>query len=142
MFLADVNVVVSAFRRDNAAYHVASGWLRNQLEDAAPFGYSEWVLAAFIRLCSNPRVFVDAAPTADVIRFAETIRESPNAHGVSPGPRHWGIFVDLCKGPGVRGDIIPDARLAALAIESGCQLATFDRGFGRFAGLRWHLLTV
>jgi toxin-antitoxin system PIN domain toxin len=140
MFLPDVNIFVAAFRRDSSAHRAASDWLRTQFEDASAFAYSEWVLTAFIRLCTNPRVFRDPAPTADVIQFAEEVRGRPNGRAVSPGPRHWGIFIGLCDRTGVGGDLIPDAYLAALAIESGCDLVTFDRGFGRFDGLRWELL--
>ncbi|MDQ3608988.1 MAG: hypothetical protein M3459_08820 [Actinomycetota bacterium] len=54
-----------------------------------------------------------------------------------PGPRHWEIFTALCDGGGVRGNLIPDAYLAALAIETGSESITADGGFARFAGLRW-----
>jgi toxin-antitoxin system PIN domain toxin len=140
MLLPDVNVFVSAFRADSTAHSPAVEWLQEQFDGVSAFAYSEWVLSAFIRLCSNPRVFRDPALTADTIQFAEEVRRRPNARAVSPGSRHWGIFVGLCDKAGVRGDLIPDAYLAALAIESGCELVTFDRGFERFDGLRWELL--
>jgi predicted nucleic acid-binding protein len=54
-----------------------------------------------------------------------------------PGPRHWKIFVDLCRATGARGNRVPDAYLAALAIESGSEWVTTDRDFARFEGLRW-----
>ncbi len=37
----------------------------------------------------------------------------------------------------LRGNLLPDAWLAALAKAHGCRLATADRGFARFAGLDW-----
>jgi predicted nucleic acid-binding protein len=55
---------------------------------------------------------------------------------VAPGPRHWGIFAGLCRSGGAQGNLVSDAYLAALAIESGSELVTADRGFARFPGLR------
>jgi uncharacterized protein len=55
---------------------------------------------------------------------------------LAPGPRHWEIFVRLCAAAGVRGSLVPDAYLAALAIESGSEWITTDRDFRRFPGLR------
>jgi len=51
--------------------------------------------------------------------------------------RHWEIFARLCAEGGVKGNLVPDAYLAALAIESGCEWITTDRDFSRFKGLRW-----
>lgn len=43
----------------------------------------------------------------------------------------------LCREAGARGNLVPDAYLAALAIESGSEWITMDRNFSRFKGLRW-----
>jgi hypothetical protein len=56
---------------------------------------------------------------------------------VEPGTRHWEIFERLCIECSAQGNLIPDAYLAALAIESSCEWITTDRDFGRFEGLRW-----
>jgi len=53
---------------------------------------------------------------------------------IRPGPRHWDIFVNLCQRANARGNLVPDAYLAALAIESGSEWITTDRNFGIFAG--------
>jgi len=54
-----------------------------------------------------------------------------------PGPRHWEIFDRLCRAVDARGNLVPDAYLAALAVESGSEWITGDRDFSRFPGLRW-----
>lgn len=69
--------------------------------------------------------------------FANALRDQPNVVDVRPGPRHWEIFQRLCVGAGARGNLVPDAYLAALALESGSELVTSDRDFSRFSGLRW-----
>ena len=61
---------------------------------------------------------------------------------VGPGNRHWEIFTRLCREAEVKGNLIADAYLAALAIESGSEWITTDRDYARFPGLRWrHPLT-
>jgi predicted nucleic acid-binding protein len=64
----------------------------------------------------------------------------PGAVRVRPGSRHWGIFSRLCREVGARGNVVPDAFHAALAIEHGATWVTTDRGFARFPGLRWRPL--
>jgi toxin-antitoxin system PIN domain toxin len=71
------------------------------------------------------------------LAFADALRAQPNAVVVAPGDRHWGIFRQLCIGAGAKGNLVADAYLAALAIESGSEWITTDRDFSRFAGLRW-----
>ncbi|MEK7767726.1 MAG: PIN domain-containing protein, partial [bacterium] len=70
---------------------------------------------------------------------ADVLRAEPQCVLASPGPRHWGLFMDLCRKADARGNLVPDAWLAALAIESGCELVTTDRDFARFPGLHWRL---
>jgi uncharacterized protein len=73
----------------------------------------------------------------DALAFLDDVRNQVHCMIVTPGMRHWSIFVELCRLTGVRGTLVPDAYLAALAIESGSEWITFDRDFGRFPGLRW-----
>ena len=93
------------------------------------------MLSGFVRIVTHPRVFVDPTPPAEAIAFCEALRSQPNATILAPGPRHWTIFARLCAEVGARGNLVPDAYLAALAIESGSDWITTDRGFRRFDGL-------
>jgi uncharacterized protein len=95
------------------------------------------VLSGFARIVTHPRVFVPPSPIDDAFGFTDALREQPNAVVVSPGDRHWEIFRSLCKQVGARGNLVADAYLAALAIETGSEWITTDRDYARFAGLRW-----
>ena len=86
---------------------------------------------------TNPRVFREPTPLETAIRFANAIRRSPATITIAPQERHWSLFTDLCRLVEARGNAVPDAYLAALAIESGGTWVTADRGFARFPGLRW-----
>ena len=98
---------------------------------------SELVLSGFVRVATHPRVFDPPAGTKQALEFADAVRAQPTAVIVAPADRHWAIFERLCTTAGARGNIVPDAYLAALAIETGAELVTTDRDFSRFPGLRW-----
>jgi toxin-antitoxin system PIN domain toxin len=137
MVLTDVNVLVYAFREDAPKHAAFRRWLDALIDSESAFGLSELVLSGFLRVVTHPRIFVPPTPLEAALEFAETLRLQPNALLLSPGPRHWSIFARLCREVDARGNLIPDAYIAALAIESGCELITTDRDFSRFARLTW-----
>jgi toxin-antitoxin system PIN domain toxin len=137
MRLVDVNVLVYAHRLDTPRHQDYADWLGQLVADQEPYGFSELVLSGFLRVVTNPKVFKQPTPLERAIDFAEVLRAQPNCVPVEPGRRHWGIFTQLCRAAGVKGNLVPDAYLAALAIESGCEWITTDRDFSRFPGLRW-----
>lgn len=95
------------------------------------------MLSRFLRIVTHPRGMTTPAPIESALAFAETLRSQPNALPLAPGPRHWGVFERMCRDAGATGNRVPDAYLAALAIEHGAELITADRGFARYPGLRW-----
>lgn len=137
MVLPDVNVLVYAFRSDLPQHEHHRGFLLGLLEGDEAFGLCGIVLSGFVRVVTHPRIFATPDPIEDALAFAETLRSSERAVWVEPGPRHWEIFERLCRDASARGNLVPDAYLAALAIESGCEWITTDRDYARFPGLRW-----
>jgi uncharacterized protein len=137
VILADVNVLVYAHREDLPQHERFSAWLREEVESGRSFGVCDASLTGFLRVVTNARVFSDPTPLDVALRFVEALRGHAGAIALSPGARHWDLFSGLCGSIGARGNDIPDAYLAALAIESGSELVTADKGFGRFPGLRW-----
>ena len=137
MVLPDVNVLVYAHRADLPGHAVCRRWLEAVLNGPEAFGVAEAVLASFLRIVTQPRIFEVPSKLEDALTFVHQILGQPNCVIVAPGARHFAIFEQLCRAVSARGDLIPDAYLAALAIESGCQWVTADRGFARFPGLKW-----
>jgi toxin-antitoxin system PIN domain toxin len=137
VILPDVNVLVYAHREDAPGHPGFRSWLDETLASDAPYGISDLTLSGFIRVVTHPRVFKVPSPIEAAVRFADELREHPNAVVISPGSRHWDIFTRLCAEVSVRGNLVPDAYLAALAIETGCEWVTTDRDYARFPGLRW-----
>jgi toxin-antitoxin system PIN domain toxin len=138
VILLDVNVLVDAFRGDQPRHPAVRAWLDGVIDADAAFAISEHVLSGFLRVVTHPRVFNEPDDIEDALTFAERLRELPHAIGIRPGDRHWAIFTRLCRVTRAVGNTVPDAYLAAMAIESGSEMVTGDRGFARFPGLRWH----
>lgn len=88
-------------------------------------------------MVTNRRVFENPATVSEALDFVQSLRGRPNHVRLVPGRGHWQVFDGLCRGTGVHGNLTPDAYLAALAIETGSELITSDRGFGRYPALRW-----
>jgi len=137
MTLVDVNILLYAFREDSPQHEPFRQWLDALIGADGPFAVSELALSAFLRIVTHPRIFDPPTPLDGALQFTESLRSQPNCVLVSPGPRHWSIFAGLCRDAGVKGNLVPDAFLAALAIESGSEWVTTDRDFARFPGLRW-----
>lgn len=137
MLIADVNVFLYAYRPESPHHEEHKQWLEAALSGGEPFGVSEAVLASFLRVVTNHRVYREPSPPTEALGFCEDVLASSVAVRVRPGARHWELFTELCRTVGARGNVVPDAYLAALAIEHGATWVTHDRGFARFPGLRW-----
>jgi len=139
VILPDVNVLVYAYRPDAENHATYRNWLEGVVSGVTAYGMSPQVLASVIRLVTHPRVFKHPDPPADVLAFATALLDQPHCQIIEPGPRHWGIFTKLCRSANAYGNLVPDAWLAALAIESGCEWITNDRDYARFEGLQWRV---
>ena len=136
MLLLDVNVCVYAFRRESRGHEELKDWLERALSGPEPVGLPEQVLASMVRLVTNHRIYQDPSTPEAVLSFCDALLDAPAAMRVRPGERHWGIFRGLVSRHGLRGNDIPDAYLASLALEQGATWVTTDRGFARYEGLR------
>lgn len=135
MILVDVNVLVRAHREDAPDHARYRSWLEETIGSGRPFGLAEPVLSGFLRIVTHPKIFVPPSPLELAIAFVSEVREHRNSVLIRPGPRHWEIFLRLCRETQAKGNLVPDAYLAALAIESSIELITTDRDFAGFKGL-------
>lgn len=137
MTLADVNVLVYAHREDSPHHAACRTWLLRTIKADQAFGLAHPILAGVVRIVTHPRIFKQPSRLDVALAFVAGLLAQPNAVIVSPGPRHWEIFTRLCRDADARGNLVADAYLAALAIESGCAWITTDGDFARFPGLAW-----
>ena len=136
MILPDVNILIHAFRADSPDHGVCHSWLEDIVNGDSRYGMSPQVLSGVIRVVTHPKVFRQPSGLDETLLFCEAVLAQPHCMVIQPGESHWEIFTRLCTEADARGNLVPDAWFAALAIEAGCEWITLDRDYARFAGLK------
>jgi toxin-antitoxin system PIN domain toxin len=134
LILLDANVLVYAVDRDSARHDAARRWLEASITSTEPVGLSWVTLLAFLRVTTRPGILVRHLAVDEALELVDRWLEVTVQ--VDPGPRHWSILRRLLAESGMAGNLSSDAHLAALALEHGATVATFDRDFRRFDGVR------
>lgn len=137
MILVDANILVYAYVQAFQQHERARSWLDTQLNGSAPVGLPWPSLLGFLRLVTNPRVFQRPEPMARAWAQVGAWLDCEVAWIPEPTERHRELLSKLLAQPGVQANLVPDAHLAALAIEHGLLLCSSDGDFGRFPELRW-----
>lgn len=139
MVVVDANVLVYAVDSTSAEHARSGEWLDGALAGTEAVGFAWAALLAFVRLTTNRAVFERAWTTDAALDQVERWLEAPSAVLVEPTRRHLALLRGLLRESGTAGNLVNDAHLAALALEHGATIVSFDRDFGRFAGVRWRL---
>lgn len=137
MILLDANVLLYAYDARSPRHLKAKAWLEKTFSGTDSVFLSWTTLLAFVRIVTHPRVFQSPLSLEAAILCVDGWLERPCVQVLQCGDDHWKIFCRVALGGQVRGPMIMDAHLAALAVEHGMTLVTTDRDFARFEGLRF-----
>ncbi len=137
MILVDANLLLYAYTPDSAQHDASRRWLEGVLSGNEPVRFAWLTLWAFIRIATNPRVFVHPLSPREAWTAAASWLAQPNAGILEPGEDHLERLGVLLHSGQAAGPLAMDAALAAIAIEHGATLYTTDRDFGRFDDLDW-----
>lgn len=111
-------------------------WLEERLDGTAKVGLPWHSLLAFMRIVTNPRLFSPPTRTTAAWDVVQSWLACSASWIPQPTDRHATVLSELLSDE-VHDDLVPDAHLAALAIEHGLTLCSTDGDFARFPGLRW-----
>lgn len=136
MRLVDANVLLYAVNGSSVHHRRARSWLDAALATDEAVGFAWIVLLAFLRLATHPAIFARPLTADEAIGVIRNWLGQPPAVIVEPTPRHVDLLAGLLLEAGTAGNLVNDAHLAALALEHGATLVTFDADFGRFTGVR------
>ena len=131
MRIFDVSVLVLAHRADQPGHGPASAFLEAVTSSDRAFCVPPVVGSAVVRIATHPRIFVAPTPLPEVIGFLDALRARPLHMDVDEAAA-WPVFTRLCRDHDARGNRVPDAYLAGLALVSGAALVTADRGLARY----------
>jgi uncharacterized protein len=137
VILIDANILVYAHVSSFAQHPVARGWFDQQLSGSDLVGLPWFSILAFLRLVTNPRVFEHPESISDAWRQVHAWLACATAWIPQPTERHAELLGEFLAVPGMHSNLVPDAHLAALAVEHGLTLCSTDSDFARFRGLRW-----
>lgn len=137
MILVDANLLIYAYAREMPQHDAAREWLDRQINTRLRVGLPWPSLLAFVRLLSNSRIFERPVPVASAWEQVEKWLSAPAVWIPGPTERHAAILGPLMRENVSRANLVPDAHLAALAIEHGLTLCSTDGDFTRFPELAW-----
>lgn len=136
----DVNLLLYAVNADSPQHEAARGWLESAFAGVGGVGFCWPTLTGFVRLSTRSGIFRQPFSIDDALDLMNEWLDHPSARLMAPTERHAAILSGLLLARGRGGNLVSDAHIAALAIEHGAELGTFDRDFQQFAGLRVALL--
>lgn len=134
MILPDANILIYARREDDPNHAIAREYVSRLVEEE--FAVADIVLVAVVRILTNSRSFLRPEPLLETVEAMETLRSHPNARLLNPSTPQWLLFGRLCVESQAKGNLITDAYIASLAMANDCELASADRDFLKFPGLR------
>jgi hypothetical protein len=137
MILLDANLLIYAVNEYAPLNRKAKSWLESALSGPQTVGFSWNVLLAFLRLTTRPGLFRNPLSVGAAFDLVASWLDQSSATIVHPGPHHMRVLRELILPLGTGGNLTSDAHLAALAIEYGAELCSFDTDFARFKGLKW-----
>jgi uncharacterized protein len=129
----DLNVLLAASRADHPHYKTARAWLEGAIANCGTGGSIEimpMIASGFLRLATNPKVFVSPMPIGNAVAFVESILAIPGAAMPELG-REWPTLKQMSQDHDLAANDITDAWIAAAIRTLGGHLVTFDRGFAR-----------
>ena len=135
--LVDANILLYAVDTSSPFHESAARWLTDRLNGTTNVGLAWPSLTAFLRISTHPRA--SAAPLSPVDAWAHVqdwLAADP-AWIPLPTQRHAEVLESLLTTYRLRGNLVPDADLAALAIEHGLTICSADTDFARFTEVRW-----
>lgn len=137
MIILDVNVLIYAAELDAPQHQKSLSWLREVFAGPEPIGIPWQTIVAFVRIKTDRRLRSSVWKPEEALEAAKGWLAQPNVVTVPPGPRHLELLENMIMQGQASGPMVSDAVLAALAIENGATLASTDRDFSRFPGLKW-----
>ncbi len=137
MILVDANLLLFAVDEESPFHARSREWLSDRLNDEQRVGISWWSLGAFLRIVTHPRIPRRPLEPIEAWRQVEEWLACDVTWQPAPTPRHATVLGELIARHRLRGNLIPDAQLAALAIEHGLEICSADTDFARFTEARW-----
>lgn len=138
--IVDTNVLLYAVNADAPQHRVANEWMQQALAHPHGLGLAWQALLGFVRLSTRSGILPRPLAVDDALKLMNIWLTAPATRIVQPTEQHAALVGRLLLGAGTAGNLVGDAHLAALALEHGATVVTFDRDLTRFAGVEVRVL--
>jgi toxin-antitoxin system PIN domain toxin len=135
--LPDSNLLLYAVDQSSPLHDGALLWLERAISTGETVAFAWSSLITFVRISTRIQVFKTPLSFVEAMALVDDWLGQPNSIVVHPTPKHARVLRELLTPLGTAGNLVPDAYLAALAIEHDATLYSTDNDFSRFIGLRW-----
>jgi uncharacterized protein len=135
--IVDANILLYARNAADPSHRAARTWLEGALNGTTRVGLPWWTLSAFVRIATNTRAFPNPLTPEDAVLQVDEWLDAPRAWIAEPTAQYREVFTSLVRTHDVRGPLITDAQLAALAIDHGVPIVSTDADFARFRAVEW-----
>jgi uncharacterized protein len=135
--LVDANILLYAVDASSPHHASAAAWLTEQLRGIRRVGLPWQSLTAFLRISTHPRAARHPLTPDEAWSYVADWLDADVAWVPGPTDQHRRVLADLMAHYQLRGNLVPDAELAALAIEHGLTICSADTDFARFREVDW-----
>lgn len=135
--IVDANLLLYARNEADPRHLAAKEWLEEVLNGSTRVGLPWWSISAFLRIATNPRAFTDPLSPDEAALQVEEWLDAPRAWLAEPTSHYRHVLLGLVRTHDVRGPLVTDAQLAALAIDHGVPIVSTDGDFARFQAVDW-----
>jgi toxin-antitoxin system PIN domain toxin len=135
--LIDANLLLFAVDATAPAHARCVAWLQDQLNGDRRVGIPWESLTAFMRISTHPRASARPLRPTQAWSFVQSWLAAPAVWIPVPTERHADVLGGLITKYQLAGNLVPDAHLAAIAVQHGLEVCSADTDFARFTEVRW-----
>ena len=142
MIVPDVNLLVYAYLDSAPQHEISRRWWESLVNGEEAVGIPWAVAIGFVRIMANPRAVENPVPPLQTIEAVREWFSYGHVRPLTPGTRHLYYLREILAATGsatsqAAANLVPDAHIAALALEHDAEVHTNDADFDRFPGVKW-----
>lgn len=136
-FGVDVNILLYASDRSSPLHAKATGFVNECIEGREVFCLAMTTLMSYVRMATHPSIFRKPLTHDEAARNVEALIATPHCRVISEEDGFWSIYREVTRDVPTRGNLVPDAHLAAVLRQHGVKtLYTHDKDFRKFTFLQ------
>ena len=135
--ILDANILLYAVDEDSPSFDRASTWLTEAISGHERIGLPWQTIGAFLRISTHPRIAQHPLSAGAAQEYVDRWLAAPTVWVPPATARTMAAYAQLSEAHQVTGNLVPDAQLAAQALELGVAVVSADSDFARFPEVRW-----